>query len=94
MVAVKRGLSRFSARNIAPKRARQMIEDGARMALENLDGLTPYVPAKPTTLIIDLGAVDHAAQYRGRQNVEIIDDLQVISKGEDWMTAWNQIWHW
>lgn len=94
MVAVKRGLSRFSARNIAPKRARQMIEEGANMALQNLKGLQPYVPDKPTTLTIELGAVDHAAQYKGRPNVEIIDDLTVISRGEDWMTAWNQIWHW
>src|SRR5215510_11140753 len=32
-VAVKRGLSRYSARQIPPLRARQMIEDGARRAL-------------------------------------------------------------
>src|SRR3954468_16219758 len=35
-VAVKRGLSRFSARQIPPPRARQMIEAGARAALADL----------------------------------------------------------
>jgi D-amino peptidase len=93
-VAVKKGLSRYSARNIAPLRARQMIEDGARQALQDLKAVKPYVPAKPTTLTIELGAVDHAAQYRGRPGVEIIDDLKVVSRADDWMTAWNQIWHW
>src|SRR5687767_8156901 len=33
-VAVKRGLGRYSARNKPPKVARQMIEDGARAALQ------------------------------------------------------------
>ncbi len=93
-VIVKDGLSRFSARNIAPVRARQMIEEGAFQALQDLSAVQPYVPAKPTTLTIELGAVDHAAQFYGRPNVEIIDDLTVVSRADDWMTAWNQIWHW
>ena len=93
-VAVKKGLSRFSARNIAPKRAREMIEEGARRALKDLKAVQPYVPGKPTTLTIELGAVDHAAQYKGRPGVEIVDDLKVVSTADDWMIAWNQIWHW
>lgn len=93
-VAVKRGLSRFSARNIAPVRAREMIEAGARRALQDLKAVKPYVPGKPTTLTIELGAVDHAAQYRGRPGVEIFDDLKVVSTADSWLTAWNQIWHW
>ena len=35
-VAVKQGLGRTSARNIAPQRAREMIEDGAKRALADL----------------------------------------------------------
>src|SRR5215212_247827 len=34
-VSVKRGLSRYSARNIPPVRARKMIEEGAKQALLN-----------------------------------------------------------
>lgn len=91
-VAVKRGLTRYSARQIAPVRARQMIEEGARQALKNLKAVKPYVPAKPTTITIDLGSVDNAAQFRGRTGVEVIEPLKVVSKADDWMTAWNQIW--
>jgi D-amino peptidase len=93
-VAVKKGLTRFSARQIPPVRAREMIEAGANQALRNLKAVEPYVPAKPTTITIELGAVDHAAIFRGRPNVEMADPLTVISRADDWMTAWDQIWDW
>ena len=91
-VAVKKGLSRFSARQIPPVRARQMIEAGAREAIEKRKAVQPYVPAKPTNITVELGAVDHAAKFVGRAGVEIVEPLTVVSKGADWMTAWNQIW--
>lgn len=93
-VAVKRGLSRYSARQIPPVRARQMIETGAKQALENLNAVAPYVPAKPTKITVDLGAVDSALKFQGRAGVKIVEPLKVVSKGKDWMTAWNQIWDW
>ncbi len=92
-VAVKRGLSRFSARQIPPVRARQMIEEGAKRALKDLKAVKPYVPAKPTTITIDLSTVDTAATFKGRYGVEIVEPLKVVSRGDDWMQAWNQIWH-
>src|ERR687885_441193 len=46
-VAVKRGLSRYSARQIPPVRARQMIEAGAERALRDRGAVKPYVPARP-----------------------------------------------
>jgi D-amino peptidase len=91
-VAVKRGLSRYSARQIPPVRARQMIEQGAQEALGNLKAVRPYLPARPTTITIELGTVDSADQFRGRHGVEIVDPLKVVSRGQDWMEAWNQIW--
>ena len=93
-VAVKHGLSRYSARQIPPLRARQMIEEGARQALQNLSAVEPYVPARPTTITIELESVDKAASFRGRHGVEIVEPLKVVSRGDDWMQAWNQVWHW
>ena len=26
--------------------------------------------------------------------VEIVEPLKVVSKGKDWMQAWDQIWKW
>ncbi len=92
-VTVKHGLSRFSARQIAPVKARQMIEEGAKQALTNLTAVEPYVPDRPTTITIDLSTADTAQPFRNRPNVEITDkDLKVISRGKDWMEAWNNIW--
>ena len=92
-VAVKKGLTRYSARQIPPVRARAMIEEGAKRALQNLNAVKPYVPAQPTTITIDLGTVESADQFRGRHGVEIVEPLKVVSRGPDWMTAWNQVWH-
>ena len=92
-MAVKRGLGRYSARQIPPVRARQMIEAGARAALQNSKSVEPYVPAQPTTITIELSTVDTAAPFKGRPGVEIVEPLKVVSRADDWMAAWNQVWH-
>src|SRR5205823_1586239 len=76
-VAVKKGLSRYSARNIPPVRARQLIQDGVTQALKNHNWPKPYVPAKPTTISIDLSTVDSANQFKGKHGVELVDPLKV-----------------
>ncbi len=91
-VAVKRGLSRYSARQIPPVRARQMIEAGAKEALQKPRSVRPYVPSKPTTITVDLPTVDAASRFRGRHGVELVDPLKAVSRGDNWMQAWNQIW--
>lgn len=93
-VAVKQGLSRYSARQIAPVRARELIEAGARAALQDLTAVKPYVPQGPVTIKFELASVDYAAKYYGRTGVEIVDDLTVYSRGETWQQAWDQFWTW
>ncbi len=91
-VAVKKGLSRFSARQIAPARARQMIEDGVRNALQDLTVTRPYVPDKPTTIKIEVGSVEKLADFKGRPGIEITGPLTAESRAADWMAAWNRFW--
>jgi D-amino peptidase len=93
-VSVKRGLTRFSARNTPPTLARERIFAGARAAVSSPIGTKPYVPAKPTTITIDLGNVESAARFTGLHGVEVVDPLKVVSRAGDWMTAWNQFWRW
>jgi hypothetical protein len=71
-----------------------MIEDGAYQALKNLKAVQPYVPARPTTITVELSSTDKAVDFMGRHNVEIVEPLKVVSRGENWMQAWDQIWHW
>lgn len=92
-VAVKHGLSRYSARQIPPVRARQLIETGAQTALQDITSVKAYVPEAPTTITIELSTVDKADEFRGRYGVEITEPLKVVSRGNTWIQAWNQIWH-
>jgi D-amino peptidase len=92
--AVKKGLMRYSARNTPPKRAREMIEEAARRSLVEPVRVKPFVPAKPTTITVDLGTVDSAKEFKGRHGLELVEPLKVVSRGKDWMEAWNQVWHW
>ncbi len=91
-VAVKQGLSRFSARQLPPVRARQLIEDAAKDALTDLSRVKPYIPNAPTTIKIELASVDKLAGFKGRSGVEITGPVTVESRAKDWLTAWNQFW--
>ncbi|MES2460291.1 MAG: M55 family metallopeptidase [Armatimonadota bacterium] len=91
-VSVKKGLSRYSARQIPPVRARRMIEDGAREALSHVQKGRVYVPARPTTITVEVESVDKVGQFRGREGVEVVEPLKVQSRGADWMEAWDRIW--
>jgi D-amino peptidase len=92
IVAVKRGLSRYSARQVPPVRARQMIEEGAKLAVRQGARTAPYVPARPTRITIDLDTVDKGDVFRRRPGVELVEPLKVVSRGADWKQAWDQIW--
>jgi len=91
-VAVKKGLSRYSARQIPPVRARQRIEDGAREALSRATKGRIYVPARPVTITIEVETVDKVGQFRGRAGVEVVEPLKVRAHGDNWMEAWDLLW--
>jgi D-amino peptidase len=89
-VAVKEGLGRFGARQIPPQRARQRIEEGARKALGNLRTVDPYDPGRPCEIEVELTTTDAADNYRHKPGVELVDPRKVVSRADDWWTAWRQ----
>ena len=91
-VAVKKGLSRFSARQMPPIRAREMIEQAAKDSLSDLTRVQPYIPKQPTTIKIEVSSVDNLADFKGRYGIEITSSVTAESRAEDWMTAWDQFW--
>src|SRR6059058_4615941 len=52
-VAVKEGLSALSARMLAPARARELVEAGAKQAVSNLQAVEPYDPGKPSEIRVE-----------------------------------------
>lgn len=92
-VQVKTGLGRFSARHLPPRRARDLIEDGARAALSNLSDLTPYQPGAPSEITVELAAPEHLEPLRYRHGVEVRwDETKIVSRADDWWQAWRQMY--
>jgi D-amino peptidase len=46
-VAVKKGIGQFSARQFPAQKARELIEEGAKKALQDLGAVKPYNPCRP-----------------------------------------------
>jgi D-amino peptidase len=89
-VAVKQGIGRFSARQFPAARARELIEEGARRALSDLTAVAPYDPGHPCEITVDFNTSDHAERYRFRAGVEITEPRRIVSRADDWWTAWKQ----
>jgi D-amino peptidase len=91
-VAVKQGLSRYSARQIPPVRVRELIERAANEALEDLGAVEPYDPGKPCEIEVELNTTDATDRYRPKYGVEIVDARKIRSRADDWWTAWRQFY--
>jgi D-amino peptidase len=89
-VAVKRGLGRFGARQLAPQRARELIEEGARQALSDLGAVEPYDPGRPCEIRVELNTTDAADEYRRKSGVEVVGSREVVCVADDWWTAWQR----
>ena len=89
-VAVKKGLGRFSARQLPAAKARELIEDGARRALGDLRAVAPYDPGSPCEIVVDFNTSDHVEKYRFRQGVQITGSRQIASRAGTWWEAWQQ----
>jgi D-amino peptidase len=89
-VEVKQGLGRFSARQLPAQRAREVIRDGARRALGDLSAVPPYDPGQPCEIEIEFTTPDRLVEFRNRRGVEVRDDLTLVSRADDWWTAWSQ----
>src|SRR5919108_3255676 len=78
-VSVKRGFSSFSARNLTPARARDLIEAGARQALSDLSAVSPYDPGRPCEIKVEYKHTGAPDKLRHRIGVERVDDRTIVS---------------
>lgn len=91
-VTVKQGLGRFSARHVAPQRARELIEAGAKRALADLRAVEPYNPGSPCEITVDYNTSDPVERFRDRPGIEITAPRQIVSRADDWWSAWRQFY--
>ena len=90
VVPVKRGLGAGSARMIPPKRARELIEDGAKQALSDLEAVAPYDPGSPCEIRVEFKNTVAPDKLRFRAGVERVDDRTVVATADTWWDAWRQ----
>ena len=89
-VAVKRGLGAFSARQVPPLRARLMIEEASKNALADLTAVPPYDPGRPCEVTVEFKRTDPVDRLRRRPGVEVLDARRIVSRADDWWSAWQQ----
>jgi D-amino peptidase len=89
-VEVKQGTGARSARLLAPARARELVEAGAREALSKLDAVAPYDPGKPCEIKVEYKWTEPAEKAGRRSGVELLDPRTIVSRADDWWTAWQQ----
>jgi len=90
---VKKGLSRFSACNMAPKDACSLIEMRVAQSLSMHNWPKPYKPTAPVTFKVELATPDGTADFMGRTGVRIEGARTVVSTGDNFWQAWDQFWY-
>jgi D-amino peptidase len=88
-VAVKEGIGRFSARQIPALRARELIEEGAREALQDTSAVAPYDPGRPCEIEVEFTTTDAAKSFMRRPGVETVDPRKIRVRADDWWSAWR-----
>jgi D-amino peptidase len=88
-VSVKQGIGVLSARMLPPVRARQLVEEGARNALSDLNAVAPYDPGRPCEIKVEYKSTEIPQKLRFQPGVELVDDRTISTQADDWWTAWK-----
>ena len=84
------GAARDGRRGRAPLRARKLIEEGARQALQDLEAVPPYDPGRPCEILVEFKTTVTPQELAYRHGVEVLEPRKVVSRGDDWWSAWRQ----
>jgi D-amino peptidase len=73
VVSVKEGKGRNFALCLAPKRARQLIREGAARAMKRVGKIAPWKPEPPLEVVLKFNRSDYADEIAWRKGNERID---------------------
>lgn len=91
-VAVKTALGRFSARQYPARKAREMIEEGARQALRDLKAVAPYNPGRPAEVKVEFTKTDAMDRFAARPGMTQVADRTLALEADDWWSAWQRFY--
>ena len=89
-VPVKNALGTFAARQLPARRAREVIEEGARKALADLSAVAPYDPGHPCEVRVEYKVTEVPRRLVATANVELVEPRTIVSRADDWWSAWKQ----
>lgn len=93
-VAVKKSLTRYAARCLAPADACQLVEEGVERALRDRKNWPkPLKLGSPVEFKVELAAPEKSNDFIGRTGCEVIDPMTVVSRGDDFWQVWDQFWY-
>jgi D-amino peptidase len=52
----------------------------------------PYDPGRPSEIRVEVTTTDRVDEFRHKKGVEIEEPLTVVSRADDWWTAWSQLY--
>ena len=91
-VVVKRGIGGNAARMIPPVRCRELMEEGAKASLADLKAVEPYRPPPPVEIKVEYKGTKEPTRLAGRPGIELLDPRTLVSRADDWWTAWSQFY--
>ena len=75
---------------LPPRKARELIEAGAKAALTDLQAVPAYDPGRPCEVRVEFKNTVAPDKLRARPGVERLDDRTVVSRADTWWDAWQQ----
>ena len=58
----------------------------------NLKAVKPYDPGRPSEIEVEFHSPARLVEYRNRKGTEQIDEHTLVSRADDWWTAWSQFY--
>lgn len=93
-VAVKKSLSRYAARCLAPADACRKIEVGVEAALKDrANWPAPLKFTAPVELKVELASPDKSSAFEGRLGCELVNPMTVVARGDNFWQVWDQFWY-
>lgn len=89
---VKRGIDRFAAELLPPKKAQALIRESARVAVQRAKEITPFVVEGPVTFDVEFKGTSQALMTTTIPQVELTGPKSIRFTCTDMVTGYKMFW--